>query len=169
MHKQSWARAGRGWEARYQCTSVEKASHHRHWVLEEVLRAGHLYGMEAVLDHSDGRRLQPAKHVLVIGRAIPLEEGGQGVEGYVPLAVLESGDGLLHTHSSPDVTSLQQHGGPVHHEATLGLPGPSHGGKLDVCAKLGGGDARYLGTSDWHRGSEELELWGLHNLLGPCS
>ena len=118
MHKQSWARAGRGWEARYQCTSVEKASHHRHWVLKEVLRAGHLYGMEAVLDHSDGRRLQPAKHVLVIGRAIPLEEGGLGVEGYVPLAVLESGDGLLHTHSSPHVTSLQQHGGPVHHEAT---------------------------------------------------
>ncbi len=87
----------------------------------------------------------------------------------MPLAVLESGDGLLHTHSSPDVTSLQEHGGPVHHEATLGLPGPSHGGKLDVCAKLGGGGARYLGTSDWHRGSEELELWGLHNLLGPCS
>ena len=125
--------------------------------------------MEAVLDHSDGRGLQPAEHVLVIGRAIPLEEGGQGVEGYVPLAVLESGDGLLHTHSSPDVTSLQEHGGPVHHEATQGLPGPSHGGKLHVCAKLGGGGARYLGTSDWHRGSEELELWGLHNLLGPCS
>ena len=68
---------------------------------------------------------------------------------------------LLHTHSSPDVTSLQEHGGPVHHEATLGLPGPSHGGKLHVCAKQGGGGARYLGTSDWHRGSEKLELWGL--------
>ena len=164
---QKLARAGRGWEARYHCTRLEKVSHRPPWVLEEALRAGHLYGMETVLDHSDGRGLQLAQHVLL--RAISLQEGGQGVEGYVSVPVLESGDGLLHTHRSPDVTSLQQHGGPVHHEATQGLPGPSHGGKLHVCAKLGGGGARYLGTSDWHRGSEELELWGLHNLLGPCS
>ena len=162
---QKLARAGRGCEARYQCTIVEKASHRPPWVLEEVLRAGHLYGMEAVLDHSDGRRLQLAQHVLL--RAIRLDEGGQGVEGYVPLAVLESGDRLLHTHRSPDVTSLQQHGGPVHHEGTQGLPGPSHGGKLHVCAKLGGGGARYLGTSDWHRGSEKLELWVCTIFGGP--
>jgi hypothetical protein len=133
--------------------------------LEEVLRAGHVYGMETVLDHGDRRGLQLAQHVVL--RAISLQEGGQGVEGYVPLPVLESGDGLLHTHKSPHATSLQQHGGPVHHDATQVLAGSSHGGKLHVCTKLGCGGARCLGTSDWHRASEKLELLVCTIFWGP--
>jgi hypothetical protein len=54
---------------------------------------------------------------------------------------------------------LSEHGAPVHHEATQGLPGPSHDVNLHVCAKLDGGGVRYLDTSDCYRVSEKLELW----------
>jgi hypothetical protein len=55
----------------------------------------------------------------------------------------------------------------VQHEATQGLAGPSHRAKLHVCAKLGGGVARYLGTRNWHHGSKKLDLWVCTIFLGP--
>jgi hypothetical protein len=42
--------------------------------------------------------LQLVHHVVL--RVIPLQKGGKGVEGYVPVPVLESGDVLLHAHAA---------------------------------------------------------------------
>ena len=77
----------------------------------------------------------------------------------MPLPVLERGDGRLHTHMCQHFTSLPQRRLLQHHKATEVVAGASQRAKLHVCANVGGGDARYLGTRDWHRGSKTVELW----------
>ena len=90
-----------------------------------------------------------------------------GEQGWVPVAVCESGDGLLHTHKSPHVTSLPQRGMLVQLEATQRQAGASQRAKLHVSAKLGGGGARYLGARDGHRGSGNLQGWVCTIFWGP--
>ena len=89
-------------------------------------------------------------------------------EGWVPVPVLERGDGRLHTHMCQHVTSLPQRRLLQHHKATEVVAGASQRAKLHVCANVGGGGARYLGTRDWHRGSKTVELWVRTILLCPA-
>ena len=77
----------------------------------------------------------------------------------MPVPVLERGDGRLHTHIRQDVTSVPQRRMLQHHEATEVVAGASQGAKLHVCGNVGGGDPRYLGTRDGHRGSKTVEVW----------
>ena len=115
--------------------------------------------MEAVLDNCDRRGLQAVQDGHTILWGIGPQVRRHGEQGWVPVAVGESGHGLLHTHHNPHVTSLPQRRMLVQDEGSQRVAGAAQRAKLHVCAKLGGGGGRYLGTRDWHRGSKTVELW----------
>ena len=144
----------------YLVTTVQELRRQRKWASEEVLLHGHVDGMQALLDHCHRGGLQTVQrgHTILhgVGPRVPPRHRE---EGWVPLPVLERGDGRLHTHMSQHFTSLPQRRMLEHHKATEVVAGASQRAKLHVCAHVGGGGARYLGTGDWHRGSKTVELW----------
>ena len=144
----------------YLVTTVEELRHQNEWASEDVLRHGHVDGMQALLHHCHRRRLQAVQrgHTILqgVGPHVPPRYREQR---WVPVPVLERGDGRLHTHIRQDVTSVPQRRMLQHHEATEVVAGASQGAKLHVCGNVGGGDPRYLGTRDGHRGSKTVELW----------
>lgn len=139
---------------------VEELRHQNEWASEDVLRHGLVDGMQTLLHHCHRRRLQAVQrgHTILqgVGPHVPPRYREQR---WVPVPVLERGDGRLHTHIRQDVTSVPQRRMLEHHEATEVVAGASQGAKLHVCANVGGGDPRYLGTRDGHRGSKTVELW----------
>ncbi len=142
----------RGRTTLYLHTTLEKLRHQKPWT-----RRG------AVLDHCDWRGLQAEQHGHIILRVIGRHVPRHGEQGWVSVAVYENGDGLLHTHKSPYVTSLPQCRILVQDKATNELTGCPQRVKLHVFTKLGGGECAtwtlvigIVAAGSWNFGSAKF-------------